>query len=142
VHHAAVTTLDRCYSRHPTARCPTCCGVDARRSASPGHLAAFEDELLQHADMVDLPVVMAVTLALVGGVRRVGVAYLDAGHHRLGAAEFADDDQFCTLEAVSLQLGAKECAVLKVLAPRHGDMLQRHGKCLDDSVELCVRMRL
>jgi DNA mismatch repair protein MSH2 len=63
---------------------------------------------------VELPVVMAVTLSLQGGGRRVGVAYLDAGRHRLGAAEFADDEQFCTLEAVALQLGAKECAVLKV----------------------------
>ena len=84
------------------------------RSASPGNLAAFEDELLRGSDAVELPVVMAVTLLLQGGVRRVGVAYLDAGRHRLGAAEFADDEQFCTLEAVALQLGAKECAVLKV----------------------------
>ena len=59
---------------------------------------------------------MAVTLSLAGGGRRVGVAYLDAGRHRLGAAEFADDEQFCTLEANALQLGAKECAVLKVPA--------------------------
>lgn len=67
---------------------------------------------------MDTPVVMAVSLALAGGVRRVGIAFLDAGRRRLGAAEFADDDQFCTLEAVALQLGAKECALLKV-GPGH-----------------------
>jgi hypothetical protein len=53
------------------------------------------------------------------------VAYLDAGRHRLGAAEFADDEQFCTLEAVTLQLGAKECAVLKV--PGHCNVVEEHN---------------
>ncbi len=66
--------------------------------------------------MAETPVVMAVSLALTAGMRRVGVAFIDCGSRRLGAAEFADDDQFCTLEAVALQLGAKECAVLKVLS--------------------------
>lgn len=94
------------------------------RSASPGNLAAFEDELLRGLDAVELPVVMAVTLSLQGGGRRVGVAYLDAGRHRLGAAEFADDEQFCTLEAIALQLGAKECAVLKV--PGHCNEVEEH----------------
>ena len=44
----------------------------------------------------------------------VGLAFYDAAARKLGAAEFADDDQFCTLEAVALQLGAKECVLVRV----------------------------
>ena len=42
-----------------------------RRSASPGKLSDFEDELFRTAEMSETPVVMAVTLALVEGARTV-----------------------------------------------------------------------
>lgn len=44
----------------------------------------------------------------------VGVAYVDFSQRQLGACQFIDDPQFCTLEAVALQLGAKECVIPKV----------------------------
>jgi len=43
----------------------------------------------------------------------VGVAFLDAAARRAGACEFADDEHFCSLEAVLLQLGAKEVVLPK-----------------------------
>lgn len=42
------------------------------------------------------------------------MAFLDAAARRLGACEFADDEHFCSLEAVLLQLGAKEVVLPKV----------------------------
>ena len=42
------------------------------------------------------------------------MAFLDAAARRLGACEFADDEHFCSLEAVLLQLGAKEIVLPKV----------------------------
>ena len=44
---------------------------------------------------------------------QVGVAFLDAAARRLGACEFADDEHFCSLEAVLLQLGVKEVVLPK-----------------------------
>ncbi len=41
------------------------------RSASPGKLGEFEEELFRSAEMSETPVVMAVTLALVEGARMV-----------------------------------------------------------------------
>ena len=165
----------------------------ACRSASPGKLGEFEEELFRSAEMSETPVVMAVTVAMVEGARmvcpartecpdvalvsapqldhhaaaqramapaicssihtakpelqpifcnkfpwicltsahpssfqrQVGVAFSDAALRRLGACEFADDEHFCNLEAVTTQLGAKECVMpkarcLPVLTIHHG----------------------
>ena len=58
--------------------------------------------------------------------RQVGVAFADAAGRRLGACEFADDENFCNLEAVTTQLGAKECVMPKVRS--------QHSRVL-----LCIR---
>lgn len=64
--------------------------------------------------MADAPVVMAVFLQYVEGTRTVGVAYCDATRRKLGACQFTDDEHFCNLETVLVQLGAKECVLPKV----------------------------
>lgn len=87
----------------------------ADREASPGKLAAFDEELFSNTEMLEVPVVMAVSLAYVEGSRTLGVASCDASGRSLAACEFADDEHFCTLEAVICQLGAKEVVVPKVL---------------------------
>ena len=84
------------------------------RTASPGKLGSFEEELYHNTDMADVPVVMAVFLQYVEGARTVGVAYCDATGRKLGACQFTDDEHFCTLETVLVQLGAKECVLPKV----------------------------
>ncbi len=66
--------------------------------------------------MADVPVVMAVFLQYVEGSRTVGVAYSDATGRKLGACQFTDDEHFCNLETVLVQLGAKECVLPKVRA--------------------------
>eukprot|EP00798_Chlamydomonas_sp_ICE-L_P022048 gene22048-29112_t len=85
------------------------------RSASPGRLTDFEEELFKNSDG-DAPTVMAVTLSMVDSQRQVGVAYVEASSRSLGCCEFVDDDQFCGLEALVVQLGAKECVVPKLEA--------------------------
>lgn len=93
------------------------------RAASPSRLSAFEEELFRAeaggaaagsagggamAAGVDAPVVAAAFVALREGQRVVGVAVLDPSARRLSACEFADDDNFCGLEAVLVQAGARE----------------------------------
>ncbi|GFH06638.1 DNA mismatch repair protein, partial [Haematococcus lacustris] len=83
-------------------------------AASPGRLAAFEEELFRGGiDMADTPVVVAVVLAMKEGVREVGLAYADVVARRLGVAQFVDDELLCSLEAVLVQLGAKEVLLPK-----------------------------
>ena len=62
----------------------------------------------------DAPVVAAVSLGQTEGQRSVGVAFANLTTRQLGACEFADDEQFCSLEAVLLQLAAKEVVVALV----------------------------
>lgn len=76
------------------------------RSASPGRLSLFEEELFRSADMGDTSVVAAVSLSYVEGQRNVGVAFVDSGSRLLGACEFVDDEQFCGLDTVIVQVGA------------------------------------
>lgn len=95
----------------PTNKQCQCC-----RTASPGKLGSFEEELYHNTDMADVPVVMAVFLQYVEGSRSVGVAYCDATGRKLGACQFTDDEHFCNLETVLVQLGAKECVLPKVRA--------------------------
>ncbi len=47
----------------------------------------------------------------------VGVAYVDAAARQLGVAQLDDDEQLCALEAIVVQLGAKEAVVCKVRGP-------------------------
>ena len=49
------------------------------RSASPGRLSAFEDELFRGGEAGDAPLVAAVALGYQDGQRVVGAAYLDPG---------------------------------------------------------------
>ena len=84
------------------------------REASPGKLGPLEDELFQHSEMADAPIVMAVALGYADSQRSVGLAFANLTTRHLGACEFADDEQFCSLEAVLLQVAAKEVVVAKV----------------------------
>lgn len=85
------------------------------KTASPGKLQAFEEELFRTSDMSDAAVVCAVRVVTKAEQRTVGVAYVNATTRELGACAFVDDEQFCTLESVLCQIGAKECVV-----PREG----------------------
>ena len=87
------------------------------KSASPGKLGAFEDELYRGGEMAEAPVVAAVRVAVKAEQRHVGVAYVNPTTRELGACEFVDDEQFCALEAVICQLGAKECVVPAEASP-------------------------
>ena len=87
------------------------------RSASPGKLTAFEDELFRTSENTEACVIMAVTQSKVDNIRTVGVAYCDTPSGQLGACEFADNEQFSILESIILQLGTKEIVMQKVGSP-------------------------
>lgn len=97
------------------------CGVAnaaSRRSASPGRLAAFEDELFRAADLSETPVVAAVAVGYPEGQRTVGVGFVDAAGRQLGACEFCDDDQFCGLDTVIVQVNAQYRFYVSFLLPQ------------------------
>jgi DNA mismatch repair protein MSH2 len=83
-------------------------GWRLQKSASPGRVQAFEDELFRGTEMADAPVVAAVRVVVKAEQRLVGIAYVNPSSRELGACEFVDDEAYVTLEAVICQLGAKE----------------------------------
>eukprot|EP01135_Chromosphaera_perkinsii_P002024 Nk52_evm71s215 gene=Nk52_evmTU71s215 len=76
---------------------------------SPGNLQEFEESLFNTADISTSAVVMAVYIGNDNGQRAVGVAYGDATMRKIGLVEFVDNDQFGNLEALVVQLAAREC---------------------------------
>eukprot|EP00983_Pelagomonas_calceolata_P098782 1158386-Pelagomonas_calceolata.AAC.9 len=58
----------------------------------------------------------AVWQGMVEGRPVVGAAYVDAASHQLGVSQLDDDEQLCALEAIIVQLGAKEAVVCKLCA--------------------------
>lgn len=48
----------------------------------------------------------------------MGLAYADMVGRRMGVAQFMDDESLCELEAVLVQLGAREAVVIKVRGAR------------------------
>eukprot|EP00854_Cymbomonas_tetramitiformis_P014890 gene14890-17603_t len=107
------------------------------RSASPGRLTAFEDELYRSNEMVDIPVVMAARVVVRDSQLIVSLAYANTSTRQVGACEFVDDDQFCSLEAAVVQIGAKECVVPKEAAStpegrKLRDVLARCGALATD----------
>lgn len=81
------------------------------KKASPGRLADVEADLCKVGDLEENPIVVAVTVGYVEGVRSVGLAYIDVTGHRMGACEFADDEHFCSCETALTQLGPKEAVI-------------------------------
>lgn len=51
-------------------------------------------------------------------------------YRRLGACELPDDDHFCALEALLMQLGVKEVALPKTGTEKSGDAGQQDKTCL------------
>ncbi|GAX83908.1 hypothetical protein CEUSTIGMA_g11332.t1 [Chlamydomonas eustigma] len=92
----------------------TGCSWRLTKTASPGKLLQFEEELFKSSDGgSDMPTVMAVFSSFVQGQRTVGVGFADVSGRRLGACQFVDDDRLCSLEAVIIQLGVRECVLLQ-----------------------------
>ena len=83
------------------------------RTASPGKLGAFEEELYSSFEVIDTPVVSAVRLTVHMGQHHVGVAYFNSNTRHLGACELVDDKQLSSLEAILCQLDTKECIITR-----------------------------
>lgn len=98
-----------------TISCSLLRKLNVHRSGSPGQLSEFEDELYRGSDAVEVPTVLAVDIGSVDGVQTVGAAYVDLETKLIGACQFHDDIEFCTLETLIVQLDAKECVIQQVL---------------------------
>ncbi|XP_004363541.2 Msh2 protein [Capsaspora owczarzaki ATCC 30864] len=80
------------------------------RRGSPGNLQQFEDMLFTgNSEMSTSAVVMAIKLGVDDGNRMVGVSFADATQRTISVCQFADNDQFSNLEALTVQISAKEC---------------------------------
>jgi DNA mismatch repair protein MSH2 len=98
------------------------------RNASPGNLQGFED-LLDSNPLHGSSAIVALRPAREDSQRVMGIAVADASLFTLGMCEFVDDDQFSSLEAVLVQLSARECLVPsdidKYEREKLGEVLQR-----------------
>lgn len=90
--------------------------MHAHRSGSPGQLSDFEDELFRSSDAIEVPTILAVVIGSVGGEQSVGTAYVDLESRLIGACQFHDDMEYCTLETLIIQLDAKECVIQQVVS--------------------------
>ncbi|KAJ1733405.1 MSH2 protein, partial [Coemansia biformis] len=88
------------------------------RTASPGNLQEVEEMLFANADMVAVPVVMAVQFRPAVDQMHVGVAFADPAQRTMGVCEFVDNDAFSGIESLAIQLGVRECLVEKETAQR------------------------
>ncbi|EFJ43623.1 hypothetical protein VOLCADRAFT_96164 [Volvox carteri f. nagariensis] len=111
------------------------------RSATPGKLSAFDEELYRSAEMSEVPLVAAITFTVYEGQVTAGVAYVDAASCRLGACEMVLDDQLSGLEAVLVQLGAREAVVNKDSLPLLDAGQRSRLTALLESVGLMVTER-
>lgn len=86
------------------------------KQASPGNLQGVEDELGSGMDSQGsgAPVMLAVKVsARAGEARSVGVCFADASVRELGVSEFLDNDIYSNFESLLIQLGVKECLMVK-----------------------------
>ncbi|KAK4702829.1 DNA mismatch repair protein MSH2, partial [Phenoliferia sp. Uapishka_3] len=68
------------------------------KSASPGNLAAVEELLFAHTDMLAAPVILALKVVVKDNVKTVGVAFADTSLREMGVSEFVDNDLFSNTE--------------------------------------------
>jgi len=80
------------------------------QQASPGNLQGFED-LCQGNALDGTSAIVALRISKEDSNRVLGISVVDTSLFNIGLCEFTDDDQFSTLEAVLVQLSAKECLV-------------------------------
>jgi len=63
-----------------------------------------------------------------------------SAYRRLGACELPDDDHFCALEALLMQLGVKEVALPKTGTDKSGDAGQQDRTFLFGVMYLLLRL--
>lgn len=68
------------------------------KSASPGNLDPVEELLFAHSDMLQAPVILALSVRVKEQVKTVGVAFADTSIHEMGVSEFVDNDLFSNTE--------------------------------------------
>jgi DNA mismatch repair protein MSH2 len=79
------------------------------KKGSPGNLQAFEDDLARNSEISTSPIVLSLNLTVINNQKCIGAAFSDTSSGKLAVCEFTDNDHFSNLEALHVQINAKEC---------------------------------
>uniref|UniRef100_A0A2C9K9M9 DNA mismatch repair proteins mutS family domain-containing protein n=1 Tax=Biomphalaria glabrata TaxID=6526 RepID=A0A2C9K9M9_BIOGL len=109
---------------------------------SPGNLCQFEELLFGNTEMSVTGGVLGLKIANENGQVYVGIGLVDPILRTFTVSEFPDNNQFCNLEALLVQLGPKECLIPSGDIP--GDavklkqILARSGLLVTERKKHCV----
>ncbi|KAK0064395.1 DNA mismatch repair protein Msh2 [Biomphalaria pfeifferi] len=78
---------------------------------TPGNLCQFEELLFGNTEMSVTGGVLGLKIANENGQVYVGIGLVDPILRTFTVSEFPDNNQFCNLEALLVQLGPKECLI-------------------------------
>ncbi|KAG8840273.1 MutS-like protein, partial [Serendipita sp. 411] len=81
------------------------------RQASPGNIQEVEDLIFANTEITSPPIVLALRVSQLDGVRTLGTAFADASIRKIGVSQFAENDLFSNIESLIIQLGVKECLI-------------------------------
>ncbi|KAG8759835.1 MutS-like protein [Serendipita sp. 396] len=68
------------------------------RQASPGNIQEVEDLIFANTEITSPPIVLALRVSQLDGVRTLGTAFADASIRKIGVSQFAENDLFSNIE--------------------------------------------
>ncbi|KAI9869689.1 MAG: MutS-like protein, partial [Watsoniomyces obsoletus] len=113
-----------------------------RKQASPGNLQDVEEELGTGMDSQgdSAPMMLAVKVtAKAGEARCVGVCFADASVRELGVSEFLDNDLYSNFESLLIQLGVKECLIIRDTEKKDAELAKLRQICDSCGIALSER---
>ena len=112
------------------------------KQASPGNLQGVEEELGTGMDSQgdSAPMMLSVKVtAKAGEARNVGVSFADASVREIGVSEFLDNDLYSNFESLLIQLGVKECLLIRDMEKKDPELSKLRQIC--DSCGIAISER-